>query len=78
MNYLFRVLMSLSQLLNTILGGRVDHTFSGRVGRAAEEGKTWGKIMAEIIDTLFFFDPDHCARSIERDELKKPLHEVWK
>ena len=69
---MLRVLLALDQLFNVLLlNGSEDHTISGRVGYLA---KTTGKrrwLWAEkIINTLFWFDPDHCRNSIEYDEIE--------
>lgn len=73
MNYLWRVLIAIDQLLNALLGGRPDHTISGRVGYHAKQGKRWARAARFILDRLFWFDPDHCYKSIEWDEVDKPL-----
>ena len=82
LSYLFRVLIALSQLLNTILGGRTDHTFSGRVGYEAKKGVKWAIYAEVIIDTIFWFDRKgivgHCELSIELDEVNKPIYERFK
>ena len=72
-DYLWRVLIGLDQLGNALLGGRPDHTISGRVGYASKIGKWWGRPAEIFIDTLFWFDPDHCQKAIEYDEVNKPL-----
>ena len=40
--YFFRILVSIDQLANTLLGGRPDETISGNVGYNAKEGKALG------------------------------------
>ncbi|MBD1582807.1 hypothetical protein [Pseudoalteromonas sp. S16_S37] len=66
-NYLFRVLLTLDQTLNVILfNGGEDHTISGRVGHKAKTTGLWyWCVLEKLINTLFWFDPDHCRRSIE-------------
>ncbi len=54
MKYPVRVLLSIDQTLNTILGGNPDETFSARAHR-----KGW-KRTEKFINWLFQ-DPDHCA-----------------
>lgn len=71
--YLFRVLLAFDQFVNAVFGGRPDHTISGRTGLAAEEGKPFGLAFERLVNALLFFDPDHCRRSIEWDEVEKPL-----
>lgn len=50
--------------------GSEDHTISGRVGYKAVTVGGWPWLLAErVINTIFFFDPDHCKNSIEWDEV---------
>ena len=54
-----------------LLNGSEDHTISGRVGYKAltTQKKRW--LYAEkFINTLFWFDKDHCRESIEYDEIE--------
>jgi len=71
-SYGLRVLIAIDQLLNVVvLNGYEDHTISGRVGYHAftTNKKRW--LMAEkAINTVFFFQPDHCFNSIEWDEVQ--------
>ncbi|MDR3181702.1 MAG: hypothetical protein LBT89_02085 [Planctomycetaceae bacterium] len=52
-----QVLIAVDQLLNTLLGGWADETFSARCYRM-----NW-KILVNIIDTIFFWQKDHCRES---------------
>ena len=65
------MLLALDQFFNVLLlNGSEDHTISGRVGyKAMTTGKLRWLIAEFIINTLFFFDPDHCRTSIEYDEI---------
>ena len=57
-DYLARVGNALSQLLNVVLlNGHPNESVSGRCHR---EG--W-KTAETIVDTLFWFDPEHCLHS---------------
>ncbi|GEK08949.1 PH domain-containing protein [Pseudoalteromonas peptidolytica] len=69
--YLLRVLIAIDQLANVVfLNGSEDHTISGRVGHKAKTTNKWYWLALEkFINILFFFDKNHCRRSIERDEL---------
>ena len=70
MKYIINNLAVLSILLNTLTGGSYRNTFSARSGRACYEyKKTWGKISVKIIDTIFFFDENHCYKEYV-DEFK--------
>lgn len=59
--YLFNILVSLSQVANVLLAGDPDETLSSRAGKKHPR-------LAKIIDRLMWFDPDHCATSVEPDE----------
>lgn len=64
--YLFNILISLDQLVNTILGGDPDETISSRLGKYVRQGRGW--IPKTICKALnFLLGPDHCIRSIEED-----------
>ncbi len=70
--YYLRLLIALDQTLNVlILNGSEDHTISGRVGYKAHitKKKRW-LFLQKVIDTVFFFDKNHCYNSIEWDEVK--------
>lgn len=61
--YFRQVFVAGDQLANALLGGWADETFSSRCYRENPR-------MARIIDTLLFFDPDHCRRSYESEKLR--------
>ena len=69
--YIKNLLIALDQLLNALFGGWPDSTLSARAYRLEQErGRKWPRV---LIDTLFFFDRDHCYQSylseIERKQL---------
>jgi hypothetical protein len=55
--YLMRVLAAGSTLLNVILGGPTNQTFSARNYERKRHGKNH---ITFIIDLIFFSDPEHC------------------
>ena len=58
--YLIRVGVALSVLLNIILGGKSNQTFSAR----NYQWKTQGRYnLVWLIDKIFWFDPNHCLNS---------------
>ena len=69
--YYWRLMLALDQLFNVLLlNGNEDHTISGRVGYKALTTNAWYWLVLEkIINTIFFFDKDHCRSSIEWDEV---------
>ena len=60
--YLYRVLIAVDQLFNSILGGWPDESLRARAWRCKDRNMKW-KIARIVIDTIFFFDPDHCQTS---------------
>lgn len=65
MTYLINILIALSQLGNTILGGYPDESMSARAWRTGKQGKLPGVLTRPLIDGLFWFDPDHCRKAYE-------------
>ncbi len=70
--YFKRILVSLDQLLNTLLGGYEDETLSSRIFRAYSRNSRLGIVLMNIVDTMFFFDTletasgrvaGHCEKS---------------
>ena len=70
-NYLLRLLIVIDAFFNVlILNGSEDHTISGRVGyRAYTTKKRRWLLLEKIINGIFFFDENHCYKSIEWDEV---------
>lgn len=64
--YLWNILISLDQLVNTILGGDPDETISSRIGKRQRKGK----IAYWLCRMLHMIDPHHCRDAIEEDEGK--------
>lgn len=66
-----QILIALDQLLNTIFfGGWADETMSSAAWRMEQDGYFWGRFVRPLIDTLLWFDKDHCRTSYE-SELKR-------
>jgi len=66
--YFWNILISIDQVINTILGGDPDETISSRMGKYAERGRGW--FPKTICKLLHLIDNNHCQNSIERDEGK--------
>jgi hypothetical protein len=68
--------IAFDQLLNTMLGGYADETLSARAWRTEQDEKLFGKFFRPLIDTIFFFDPDHCFYSYISEKRRKqfPKH----
>jgi hypothetical protein len=58
--YLNRVMISFSILVNTILGGKTNQTFSARNWDRKRRKKL--NIVC-LIDTIFFLEKDHCQEA---------------
>lgn len=71
-DYILNILIAIDQLFNVILlKGRPDHTISGRVGYKSYTTKKWYWRWSEkVINTIFWWDDNHCYNSIEWDEIK--------
>ena len=69
--YIMRVLIALDQFFNVLLlNGNPDHTISGRVGyHSHKTGEWYWVLMEKVINTLFWFDDNHCYNAIEWDEV---------
>ena len=63
--YLWNILISLDQLVNTLTFGNPDETLSSRWGKGARRECKFCTLMCKILDPI---DPKHCANSIEEDE----------
>lgn len=61
-SYPHRVLLGFDQFVNTICGGDPDETLSARAWRNKDKTQYWG-VARIVIDTIFFWQPDHCYRS---------------
>ena len=69
-NYFLNLAIALDQSFNALTGGACDETFSSRCYRKSEGSKFW-TLMKAIVDTLFFFDKDHCKTSYDAEVLRK-------
>lgn len=63
-----QVLIAFDQLLNALCGGWADETLSSRAWRWYCSGKrSWPR---KFIDSLFFWETDHCRESYESERLR--------
>lgn len=70
MNYPLRLALAFDQLLNVaICNGEPDETMSSAAWRMERDGRFWG-FMRPVIDTLFWFQPQHCKRAYESELLR--------
>lgn len=60
-----QVAIAFDQLVNTLLGGYADETMSSRCWRL-RQGQPY-KVLRPIVDTIFFWEPNHCQASYESE-----------
>lgn len=64
--------IAIDQLINTICGGWADETISSVAWRKRHEGKGWA-ILRRVIDTLFFWQTNHCRNAYESEKNRRQL-----
>lgn len=76
--YLLNVLIAVDQLLNTVFKGTPDETLSSRAYRLYRNNKYWySKIPYTVINTLFFWQDNHCKSSYKSELQRKHLPEEF-
>ena len=75
-NYVIQVLIAVDQLANSVLGGWADETLSSRSYRL-HDNKVWF-IAEKVINTLFFFQKDHCRMAYEAELNRKQTFSLKK
>lgn len=66
-----RILIALDQLVNAIFNGWPDETISSRAWRWEQKGKrSWPR---KMIDTIFFWEQNHCQGSYENEKTGRQL-----
>ena len=66
--YIQNLLVSVDQLINTVMLGDPDETISSRAGRVFPD--TW---WSNFIDFWMFWQSNHCHKAIEEDEGARDL-----
>jgi len=64
-------LISIDQVLNTVLGGWADETLSARAWRLRERSAFW-KYAMHVINAIFL-DSTHCAKSYASELMRRQL-----
>ena len=66
--YIWNILISIDQFINTVLGGDPDETISSRMGKhLAKHDCPFCNFMCGLLNLI---QKDHCVKSIEADEGK--------
>lgn len=60
-NYFYQLLLWIDQGANVLLGGWADETLSARAWRQRRK-RRWA-VAVRVIDTLFFWQVDHCREA---------------
>ena len=64
--------IAIDQLINTLFGGWADETISSVAWRKRHEGKGWATLR-RVIDTLFFWQTNHCQTAYESEKNRRQL-----
>lgn len=80
--YLFNILVALSQLGNTLLGGHPDESMSARAWRTGKAGRLPGAVLRPVIDFMFLVitfgsDKTHCKTAYESEKLRRQFPEYY-
>lgn len=73
---LLNILIALDQFIYVLITfghGSPDETLSAAAWRWEQAGKWQGKLLRPLIDTLLFFDQNHCWSSFQAERNKKHL-----
>lgn len=73
LRWVHQILIALDQLVNAILGGWADETLSSRAWRTEAKGRGFGRVARPVIDTLLFFDPQHCYASFLSEKFRRQM-----
>ena len=70
--YFRNILIAFDQFVNVLFLGQPDETISSRAWRCKDSSSFW-KLMRKLIDTIFFWQKDHCYYSfiaeVERHQI---------
>lgn len=70
-------LIALDQTFGTLFGGMADETISARVWRESKSSVKW-EVARKVIDSLFWFDEQHCFSSYLSEFERNQLPEEYK
>lgn len=72
-----QIAIAFDQLLNTLLSGFADETLSARAWRMQYKKRRW-MLVRIIIDTVFFWQEDHCRNSYLSEKQRRHLPVEYK
>lgn len=73
LQYILQNLIAIDQLANTLTGGQADETLSSRAWRTEQKGRFFGKLFRPLIDTIFFFQKNHCNQAYLDEVYRRQL-----
>lgn len=65
--YLINLATAISQLVNAMVGGHPDETLSARAWRGHIEGNAFWSMLRLSLNSVFFWQVDHCRSSFLAD-----------
>lgn len=76
----FQALIAFDQLLNAIFcNGYADETMSSNAYRMEQKGRISGRILRPFIDSLFFWQDQHCYKAylseVKRHQMPRDLRD---
>lgn len=75
--YLRECLLWIDQGFNVLTGGYADETFSARCHRRQHDSQAMG-IAREVVNTLFFWQEDHCLTAFQNERTRKQLPPIYR
>lgn len=69
--------IAVDQLVNTFFNGWADETISSVAWRKRHDGKSWA-LLRKLIDTLFFWQENHCQRAYESELERQHLPKEYR
>lgn len=67
-----QVLIRVDRFINWCMGGSISETLSSRAHRMRVKQQPYWFWLADAIDMLFFWQPEHCKRSFLMDHPTEP------
>lgn len=77
MEYIKNILIGIDQLTNCVFLGKPDETISARCWRNRNKNIIW-KISRKVIDTIFWFDDNHCQESYDSELYRTQISKEYK
>lgn len=71
--YIVNLLIAVDQVFTALLGGFADETMSSYAFRLERQRKLGGRLMRPVIDTIFFWMPNHCRDAYEAEVERRQM-----